>query len=107
LLELHRNRERSRGSAFPRQVCVRNLLLRGPRKFARETVRIADDVRTDDANAEPAIFENKTKIKNWEIIKCAKGKFAKIQYSNIVHYVNDKSNIIVNNKKVRLLVEIM
>lgn len=35
---------------------MRNLLLRGPRKFARETVRIADDedVRTDDANAEPA-----------------------------------------------------
>lgn len=33
------------------------LLLRGPRKFARETVRIADDedVRTADANAEPAI----------------------------------------------------
>jgi len=92
LLELHRNRERSRGSAFPRQVCARNLLLRGPRKFARETVRIADeDVHTDDANAEPAIFENKTKIKDWEIIKCvAKGKFAKIQYSNIVHYVNDK-----------------
>jgi len=50
LLELHRNRERSRGSAFPRQVCARNLLLRGPRKFARETVRIADDedVRTDE-----------------------------------------------------------
>lgn len=47
------------GSAFPRQarvcacVCVRmrNLLLRGPRKFARETVRIADG---EEARARPA-----------------------------------------------------
>lgn len=37
--------------------CVHDLLLRGPRKFARETVRIVEDedARTDSAKAKQAI----------------------------------------------------
>lgn len=58
---------------------MRNLLLRGPRKFARETVRIADDedVRTGDANTEPAISLSENTIKRTVQTSTKIGKFMK------------------------------
>lgn len=57
--------------------CVHDLLLRGPRKFARETVRIVEDedARTDNANAKQAIGI-------WKVNKKQENKFANLKLRN-------------------------